>query len=189
VAEEKKMKTKLLIILSVLIIAVAVTGPVTAGPTDATAITGNPVAYISVAVNTTGTEIALVTDSQNVNDTLQVNVTANPIGWRLSVTDLMDGGKTHVGHMVNWTGSAWATPDTYLISPLFIQGSNVPAVATQGAEVNLNTGGTLETGIAATPSAGTWFIMTTRQPVEINDRSLANPNVYRLVLLFTGTVT
>jgi len=76
-----------------------------------------------------------------------------------------------------------------LISPLFIQGSNVPAVATQGAEVNLNTGGTLETGIAATPSAGTWFIMTTRQPVEINDRSLANPNVYRLVLLFTGTVT
>lgn len=187
----RKMKTKLLVVLSVMIlIGACMVGPVAAATSGQTAITGNPVAYISIAVNTTGTRTALVTDSENINETLKVNVTANPIGWVLKVEDEMGAGKNHEGHMQNWTGTAWASPDTFLISPMYIRGESVPAYATQEAEVDLSTtdGGPLETGTAATPTSGQWFIMTTRQPVEVNDRSLAGTNVYRIVLLFTGSV-
>lgn len=187
------MKTKLLVILCVLIFAgVAMVGPVAAA-SAAAAITGNPVAEIAITVNTTATEIALVQGS-NINQTLSVNVKANPIGWTLGVRDDMVSAPAKPvgtdGHMTNWTGTEWATPATTLISHMFIQGADWPVYATRNDEVEL-TGANqqLELGVRATPDIGWDFIMTTRQPVVYEDRSLAGDNKYRLVLGFTGAVT
>ena len=83
----RKMKTKILVILCVMIIAGALlVGPVAAASsTGSTTITGNPAADISITANTTATEIALVQGSENFNETLIVNVKANPYSWTLSV--------------------------------------------------------------------------------------------------------
>jgi hypothetical protein len=169
-------------------------GPVAADTTGTTAITGNPAAEIAITVNTSANEILLVQGATNSQDALIVNVKANPIGWRLSVHDDMtaNGVKPGTyGHMQNWTTAIWSTDVTELISPMYIRGS-AGTNAIQAPEVNLGTGGsgvdqTLETGTAATATLGNDYIMTTRQPVQFNDRSLASPNVYRLVLMFTGT--
>jgi len=165
--------------------------PVMAASSNAaTTITGNPTVDIAITANTTSTGIVLVQGSQNLNQTLSVNVKANPVGWTLAVRDAMADTKPvgTEGYMTAWDGvSAWVTPTVKLLSTMYIQGSVQPG-ATQSPEVNLTaTDQTLETGTAATPTAGTDFIMTTRQPVEFNDQHLVSPKVYRIVLAFTGT--
>jgi hypothetical protein len=192
----RKMKTKLLVILCVLIFAgAAMVGPVAGAPTSTSNITGNPDSYISVAVNESAATITLTTDSQNVQGPLEVNVTANTVGWTLKAQDamaLVDPHKTATeGHMADWVTSgtpAWADPIVILISPMRIQGS-LDSVATQAGVVTLSAvgGGTLETGLDSTPTTGTKFTMTTWQPVEVNDVHLPTDHVYRIVLLFTGT--
>jgi len=181
------MKTKLLFILGVLLIAtVAMVGLVDAGLTDSTTITGNPGSYISVAVNQSTAALTLVTDSENVYEPMKVNVTANTIGWTLTAKDAMDNSKSPInqGYMTDWDGTTTYSTVT-LLAPMRIQG-NVSAGATQGSVAILTAEHTLETGTLATPTSGRWFTMTTWQTVEVNDLHLVDPHVYRIVILFTG---
>ena len=184
------MKTKLLLILGVLVIVVvAMVGPVTAANTGSTTITGNPGATIAIVVTGSITDWPLVLNSNVDSTNVTLDVLSNKPGWTVKVSDELDGGKlpASVGKMANWTTVTWGDSG-YLATALNVGAASVTSHAT-GASVNLNGGGqTIETGNSDASGAGTFngIHITNTQQILSSDPVLTAPNVYRIIVTFTG---
>ena len=186
----RKMKTKLLVLLSVLVaVGALMAGPGAAAGTGTTTITGNPGATIGIVVhgniNNWALDIGTNTDSSNVT----LDVTSNQPGWTVKVNDALDGGKppASVGKMANWTTSAWGASG-YLTTALNVGAASVGGHATGSAVDLTGSQQTIESGNSDATGAGTFngIQITNIQQVLSSDPALASPNVYRIIVTFTG---
>jgi len=181
------MKTKLILLLSVLVIAsVVIVLPVSAAGNIAN-ITGNPVNYISIYETGDITNWNLIQDSLNVNtSSCTLNVTTNRIGWTVGVHDALDGGKTQPGHMEQWDGVSYGSK--YLQNAMVMD--SVPLVGSYTTTpVTLNgTSQVIWTGVNGLGGTGSWdpIPITIEQQVVHADESLPS-SVYRIIVTFTAT--
>ena len=185
------MRTKLLVILCVLIFAgAAMVGPVAAAGSVAN-VTGNPTNYMSI--NEAGDITNWALTEQSLNEDLgscKLNVTTNRQGWTVTVHDALDGGKAiQAGNMVQYTTGSSTYGTKYLFTPLEMDGLTVGGQYTVTPVAALTgTGQTLWTGDPGLGGTGTWAAIPIyiRQFVTHGDESLPTGQVYRIVVTFTG---
>jgi hypothetical protein len=179
------MKTKMLLIIGVLIIAfAAVVAPVMAATN--TTITGNPAKTISVTVN--GGPISLVLNAGSTasdSTTESLTVASNSPGWTVSVKDALDGSKPSAGQMVDYSGGSYGT--LALASHMSV-GSASQTGFTGTTVVLSGTDQAIETGAGGYTAANTFTntALTFSQPVAITDSVLPGSDVYRIIVTFTG---
>ncbi|MGB8219998.1 MAG: hypothetical protein WCE46_06395 [Methanoregula sp.] len=193
------MKTKLLIIAGLLVIAFAVMiTPVMAGNTAT--VTANPSKVISVTVNGGITNWALdPTNSPKIDASdVTLTVSSNDPGWTVAVKDALDqdtgsNSKPNAGYLVDYNTNTnlWGT--THLGSPLKVESASVTGITgNPGSPVILsNTDQTIETGASDSTGTGTFTTtpLTFTQPVAYTDQVLGSNHVYRIIVTFTGTAT
>jgi hypothetical protein len=187
----RKMKTKLLIILCVMIFAGTVmVGPV-AGAGSVANVTGNPTNYMSINEAGDITNWALTEQFLNENlDSCKLNVTTNRQGWSVTVTDALDEGKTiQPGKMVQYTTGSSTYGSKYLATAMEMDGLTVSGqYSVTKVEALDGTQKTLFTGDPGLLGTGTWGAIPIyiRQFVTHGDESLPTGQVYRIVVTFTG---
>jgi hypothetical protein len=181
------MKTKLLIIAGLLVIAfAAMIAPVMAGSTAT--ITGNVAKTITVNVNGTITDWPLTSGITNTNSTsVTLDVSSNSPGWVVSIKDALDGGKPSAGHLVDYTGSTYGT--VALGSALGISSASVTGLTGGSVAALSGSDSTIETGASDYTGAGTFTAtpLTFSQLVAITDPVLESGHTYRIIVTFTGT--
>ena len=186
------MKTRVLILIGILIIAFAATiAPVTAADTGTAIITGNPPAKMDITMHGGITDWDLdpdpaaqpLTDSTNVT----MDVRTNTKSWDIRVMDALDDGKTSAGFMEEWDGAAYGTQT---LTNALIVAATTNAYYTADPDVTL-TGVNQRIGVSdgAAHAAGNHLglPLTFKQTVDIADPVLAGTDVYRIVVTFTGT--
>jgi hypothetical protein len=190
------MKTKVLILVGILIIAfAAVVAPAMAAGTGIATITGNPAKTISLTVN--GGTIGLNLDPtapQPITDstTATLDVSSNSPGWTVSVKDALDGSKPSAGKMVNYT-TASSTYGTLALGSALNVGSASYVSAPNGFVGTSHdlTGSdqAIETGASDTTAANSFTAtaLTFKQTVVITDPVLPSGQVYRIIVTFTGS--
>lgn len=186
------MKTKLLVILCVMIFAgAAMVGPVAAAGPIAT-ITGNPQDFISIYETGDITGWNFIQDYLNVNTTsCTLNVTSNHIGWTVGVHDALNDAKPAgtVGHMAEYTGTYPATPKQ-LANAMQMDGVSVTNQYNAGPQDLTGTSKVIWTGVDNPAGIGTWAAIpiTIRQQVDFADQHLTGTDVYRIVVTFTAAM-
>ena len=186
------MKTKLILLLSILVIAsVVIVLPVSAAGNIAN-ITGNPEDFISI--NETG-DIAnwiFTQDYLNVNTTsCTLNVTSNHIGWTVGVQDGSNGGKPSPGFMVDWDTGTSTYGTQHLNHAMVMDGVSVGGQYTAQPQTLDNTLKVIWTGANAYPTGiGTWgaIPITIEQQVDHTDQHLLTTHVYRIVVTFIANL-
>jgi hypothetical protein len=181
------MKINLMVVISLVVaMSAAMVAPVGAAPTGTSVITGNPGYIIDIVVTGDITGWALVAGTTNTNSTgVDLVVSSNEIGWTVAVRDALDGSKdaATAGKMTNYTGSSYASGS--LAANLTVAGESVSGKST-GAGVTLSgIPQTIETGLDVVTSDS--MHITIGQAVAYTDPRLPNPNVYRIIVTFTGT--
>ena len=197
------MKTKLLVILCVLIFAgAAMVGPV-AGATGISTITGNITSVMQLTVtNGAGspggdiTNWALGLDS-NINSTdVRLHVFCNYPGWAVTVNDSLDASKpsTSRGKMAQSNAGVY-TGYYNLSTPMSITGTDSPnGYYTQsGGPLNTVDPGvphSLYGGNTGYLGAGDFTLMplTIQQTVIFADPVLPSGQLYRIVVTFVGSL-
>jgi hypothetical protein len=181
----RKMKTKLILILCVMVLAtVVIVAPVVAdGPTAN--ISGNPEDFISIYETGNTDGWVFIQDYLNVNTTsCTLNVTSNHIGWTVGVEDA--SGSAQPGFMREWTTS-WGSK--YLLTAMDIGGvTNTSHYA--ASIVTLNGGRQVVwTGDNSATGIGTFgaIPITIHQWVAQADQHLTT-GVYRVVVTFTAAL-
>jgi hypothetical protein len=194
----KKMKTKLLVILSVMIfVGVVMVGPVT-GATDQSTITGNISSFIDLKVDGNINNWALG-QGVNINTTsITLNVTCNNPNWLVTVFDALDtaGGNpkniTTRGKMAEATSAGAYVGEYNLTTPMVIAGSTNASHYT-GYSKSLNTAGTPEQIYLAHSDftgAGIFDLM----PIEIDqtvisaDPVLPSTYIYKIIVTFVASL-
>jgi len=142
------MKTKSLVLIGVLIIALAaMAAPVMAGTTDTQSATVSATlsGSIALSVNTAAVSLGDIKTVGDHTGAESVSVTTNYNGWYVSVRDNGDGQTsgnartTNLGHMSELTsGSAWGTK--YLINPLHVQSAGIttPVTVTTDGDITVD---------------------------------------------------
>ena len=152
------------------------------------ALTG-PVAAIDIAVTGNVQDWALIPGTTNENATaIHLNVSTANAPWSVTVTDALDNGKSSssVGRMLEYNpiSSSWINGGSILAANLTVIGGSVSDVT--GSTATLGpTGKLIESGSAAADKKQ--MNITLQQPVAITDRRLTNGDVYRVIIVFTGT--
>ena len=152
------------------------------------ALTGH-VAAIDITVTGNALNWALIPGTTNENTTaIHLNVSTASTTWSVTVTDALDNGKSSssAGRMLEYnpTSSSWVNGGSMLAANLTVIGGSVSDVT--GSTATLGpTGKLIESGSAAADKKQ--MNITLQQPVAITDRRLTNGNVYRAILVFTGT--
>jgi hypothetical protein len=189
------MKTKILVIVGILIIALAaMVAPVMALDSGSATIDGNPARIIAVTVTGDITGWNLATIGENTApSTAKLTVSSNSPGWLVKVSDAMTGKPAGtVGKMVNATsvGAYIPTPLTYLNQALVLS-STSPTGITGATDVTLvgGAGAVIETGASDATGAGTFTDtpITMKQTIGYTDVVLPSTNIYKIVVTFTGT--
>jgi hypothetical protein len=183
------MKIKLLVVISLMVVmSAAMVAPVMAAETGTSTITGNPGAAIDITVTGSISNWALVAGVTNTNSAaVKLITSSNKVGWTVSVKDALDGSKDSgtAGKMANWTGSVYESDS--LAASLHVTGETVSGKTTGGVERTLSDSDqTIETGLAEVSSQS--MDITIGQNVAYTDPILPSPNVYRIIVTFTGSV-
>ncbi|MGD0535177.1 MAG: hypothetical protein ABR999_07005 [Methanoregula sp.] len=189
------MQKNVLILAGILIIAfAAVVAPVMAATAGNATISGNP--PLSMNLTVTGTITGWSLDpsvSQPLTNATAVTMTvrSNDRSWVVSAKDGMDNSKTSgtAGKMADWNGTAYNTTSSISLGSAMLVGATT-ATGFTGATVTL-TGSdqAIATGTGATAAAGTFnaLPLTFQQSVTYADPSLISPDVYRIIVTFTGS--
>ncbi len=189
------MKTRLLVIVGILIIAfAAMIAPVMAA--SSATITGNPEKAIAIDVQGTIADWVLTPGATETDATsVTLAVSSNSPGWVVSVKDALDvdgvpAAKPNAGFMVDYLttgGGTWGT--TKLGTALTVNSANAPAHVTGASHVLTGADQAIETGISETGGTGVFaaHAITLSQPVAYTDTILGTNHVYRIIVTFTGT--
>jgi hypothetical protein len=188
------MKTKVFILIGILIIAfAAVVAPVMAGTSGTTTITGNPAKTISITVN--GPAISLNLDptaSPAVDSTHEtLDVSSNTPSWTVKVKDALDDGKPSAGKMVDYLTTGPGPYGTLALGTAINVGSASVTPGFTGSTKTLSGADqTIELGDADFNAANTFSAtpLTFTQPVVITDSVLGANHVYRIIVTFTASV-
>jgi hypothetical protein len=191
------MKTKIMVLVGILIIAfAAVVAPVMAATTGSATITGNPPMKMDLTIAGTITGWILdPTASQPLTDSTHVTMTvsSNDRSWVVSAHDALDTTKPAgtVGKMAEWTGSAYLTGASaaFLGSAMQVGATTVNPGFT-GATVTLTGAGqAIATGDGSKSAAGVFTTkpITIKQDVTYADPVLTGGDVYQIIVTFTGT--
>jgi len=183
------MKTKLLIIAGLLVIAfVVMITPVMADTTGTTAVTGNPSLYVAIQLNQSSINLPLDPNSGSAatNGTLGITVSANgPFSVTVADNGAVKGRTATSGYMSNFTGSSYDLVATHLNSALGLTGTTTGTTNAEVISTPISADGdTLYSGTAPvtdqllTPN-------TISQNVANNDLVLPPGSTYRIDLLFT----
>jgi len=183
------MKKNLLVIISLVVVMSAVmVVPVVAAETGTSTITGNPGAAIDITVTGSISDWTLAVGSNTNATSVDLTVSSNKVGWTVAVKDNSDNGKpvSWAGRMVEWDGtSAYVTSPEVLGANMTVEGATVSS--STGSLVTLSqTDNTIETGLDAVNAQS--MDITIGQAVAYTDPTLPDPNVYRIVVTFTGSV-
>jgi len=122
----------------------------------------------------------------NINSTsITLNVSSISSTWTVSVKDGLDFSKpsSTVGKMVEWDGSAYVTPNPWVLGKAMgIAGPSVP-LKTTGASVTLDgSNQIIESGL--TPVTGLMMPLTISQPVAYTDPHLKGGHQYQVIATF-----
>jgi hypothetical protein len=186
------VKTKLLILIGILIIAcAAIIAPVMAAVPTAT-IYGNPVAIMNVTVPIASQSIALALSPGNTTTYTPTNpsftVTSNYETWSVSATDSTPGKSAKLGQMVAYNGTASTYDFTkYLGTAMTLSTSTTSGIT--GKTDLLSTGTTIATGDGSTSavSAALSVPFGITQTVSYTDPVLPSGSNYQIVVTFTGS--
>jgi len=145
-------------------------------------------AYITVIgtptidIDTTGgiSNWAFTTGTHEDTTSVDLSVTSTASAWHVSVKDALDGGKpvATVGKMSEYTGSAYVTSGYKVLT------NALQAKCGSGSYVTLSgSDQTVQTGT----SSGTFtYDIGLKQVIAAGDPALTAPNMYRIVVTFTG---
>ncbi len=172
----KSMKTKLLVIIGLLIIvSAAMVAPVAA--------------LIEITVTGDISDWALTPGTENTNATvIDLTVTSDTTGWTVSVKDALDDLKPagSVGKMAayNTTAPEYVSGGDVLETAMHVEGATTSNVT--GTEITLSgSDQTIETGLDEADAEA--MDITIRQTVTKYDPRLLTANhKYRIVITFTG---
>lgn len=198
------MKTKLLVILCVMIFAgAAMVGPV-AGATGTSTITGNITTVMQLTVtNGVGaiggdiTNWALGLDSNTNSTDVRLHVFCNYPGWAVTVNDSLDNSKpsTSRGKMAQSAVGGAYTGYYNLSTPMSITGTNSPSgyYTESGGPLNTVDPGvphSLYLGNSGFLGAGDFTLMPIiiQQEVIFADPVLSNTQLYKIVVTFVGSL-
>lgn len=124
------MKTRSLVLIGVLVIALAAMAmPVMAATTASATITGNPTATTEITLSANSLPLTLTPGSTASDNSITMTSTSNNAnGFTVSVKDAMDNGKesSHAGHMMAFNAGSY-TEATYLAA-------NMTAATSSGAD-------------------------------------------------------
>ena len=183
----RKMKTKQLVLVSVLIVSVAMIAVPVAAVGSIANITGNPEDFISINEAGDIANWVFIQDYLNVNTTsCSLNVTSNHIGWTVGVLDA-DTIKPNPGYMVDWNGVTYGTQ--HLNNAMVMDGVTVGGQYTAQPQTLDDTRKIIWTGVNIYPGGiGTWpaIPITIQQQVDHTDQHLLNSDVYRIVVTFSA---
>jgi len=184
------MKTKLWVIMGILIIAgAAMVMPVMAVDSGSTQITGNAVPTIDITVTGSLAGWQLTPPSSTNNGaTLTVNTNVAS-GWHVKVADSMTGKATGSdGKMQEAVsaGGAYVASGAVLQSPLTVSAPGDTASTSDGTKTLTASPTAIIDGTAATSTYSQSLLFT--QPVSYTlDPVLTGGHVYQIVVAFTGT--
>ena len=183
------MKSLLLVVIGMVLLSVTVIGPVAAATASGTtAVTGNPRASVSIALNESSVYLDLdPATSPNTNASLAIIVSTN-IAFGITVQDNTGRAGGDQGYMGNYTGSYVSSPlNTKLGSALSLTGTtNSTTTASALTPPITATPQTLYTGSQKVSSQ--WLTPNTfSQAVTFGDPVLPSGSVYRIDLQFTIT--
>ena len=187
------MKTKSMILVGVLIIALAaMAAPVMAADSTTATVAGNAEATIDVSVEGTLTAWTLTPPSVTDSTSVDLVVKANTAGWHVAVVDAMgDGKQVAAGRMQEAVSAAGAyvadagSMDAALVisAPGGVNGAGaaVGDVTLSGAAANYIVNGASATSTYDGDLTFTQAVSYTGDPV------LADNHVYKIVVTFVGT--
>jgi PKD repeat protein len=137
-----------------------------------------PTIDIDATGEKTNWPFTLGTNEDSTSVDLSVDTSAS--NWHVSVMDALDGGAKPAGtegKMAEYTGSAYVSSGAVLTYPLHVKCGTGDYVTLSGSDQ------IVQTGI----SAGTFtYDIGLRQEIAESDPALTAPNVYRIVVTFTG---
>ncbi|MGA2122303.1 MAG: hypothetical protein ABSG49_09720 [Methanoregula sp.] len=192
------MKTKVLILVGILVIAfAAVVAPVMAATTGSATITGNPPMKMDLTLHGSITGWSLdPTASQPLTNSASVtmDVKSNDRSWDVSAKDALDNdgvpaAKTNAGFMLEYDPAGTGTWKTIALGNALHVGATTSGHLT-GAEVTLSgSDQTIANGDGAAGGAGTFMgqPLTIKQTVAYSDPVLTGSEVYRIIVTLTGT--
>lgn len=184
------MKTKTLVLIGVLIVALAAMAmPVMAGTTAT--ITGNIAGSMDVNVDTVSVALGDISASgDHASSGETIDITTNYIGWAVTAEDNMDDAKTagSEGKLTQYTTATTTYGSNVLTNALKVAGETT-GDATAAAQFSLSgTGQTVYSGTVA----GTFSnvpVTFTQTTVTATDKPLASGQTYRIIVTFAGGPT
>ncbi len=145
--------------------------------TDYIEATGAPTINIDTTGGITNWPFTLGTNE----DTTSVDLSVTSIGtWTVSVKDARDGGKPAgtEGKMAEYNGGSYVSGGEYLTNALQVKtvGGSIGYVTLAGTDTPIQTG-----------SGNSNYDIGLKQEIVAGDPALTAPNVYRIVVTFTGS--
>jgi PKD repeat protein len=136
----------------------------------------------TIDIDTTGgiTNWQFVSGINEDTASVDLSVTTSGTSWQISIKDALDDGKPAGtgGKMSEYTGSAYVTSGYHaLTNPLQVKSGTGSYVPLSGSDQVIQTGS----------SSGTYsYEIGMLQEISAGDAVLTPPNVYRLMITFTG---
>jgi PKD repeat protein len=133
-------------------------------------------------IDTTGGIInwAFITGTNEDTTSVDLSVTTTASTWEVRVKDALDGGKPvdTVGRMSEYTGTTYVTSGyEALANALLVKSGTGSYITLSGSDQVIEAG----------TSAGTFnYDVGVKQEIATGDPILTSPNVYRIVVTFTG---
>jgi hypothetical protein len=192
----RKMKTKLLVILCVMIFAGAImVGPVAAAETGVSTITANITQELAIVVTGNINGWNLIQGGNNDASSITLQLTSNYPSWRIAVNDSLDNSKpaTSRGKMAEYGSGNYNVIKNYNLSSLMqLTGTPDPVHFTAYGPVTLatTTPQTLYLGHTDYTGAGDFsgIPVIVDQAVSYSDPVLDNGEVYRIVVTFIASL-
>ena len=176
------MKTRQLVIVGILIIAiVAMIAPVMSA--DTTAVSGNPTAYVVLAVSSETISMTL-TPGGTVHDTTAHLTVSSNCPYTIAAKDAMTESKPSAGYMVNYTGTEYKTDK--LAATMGISGTESSPVTTTAIAPLTAANQVLYTSTGGVQTAKE-LALSFDQAVAITDPRLPAGHSYKIPVTFTIT--
>jgi PKD repeat protein len=140
-------------------------------------VTGTP----TISIDTTGgiSGWDLVPDDNENTTAVELSVTTTVTAWHISVKDALDGGKPAgtAGKMAEYTGSSYVSGGRALTNALLVKSGIGNYITLSGSDQTVQAG----------TSSGTFnYDIGLKQVIATGDPALTAPNLYRVVITFTG---
>jgi hypothetical protein len=177
------MKTRLLVIVGIMIIAfAAMVAPVMAGLTDTTAVYGNPTAYVSVTVSGPAALMTLAATGANSDTSMHLDAITN-CPATITAVDAMSNGKGSAGYMVNVTTAGNTYSADKLGAKMQISGADAGVFTATTADDLATTPHLLYTASGATATQE--LALSFDQTTSYSDPRLPSGYSYRIPVTFT----